>query len=101
MRTVKVLADNDIPFLEAEVMQRDVSIQELEARWGNNKIVVKPVHGIGQGKYCFRSHVDDPDLGKKIRHVPGDNILFQLYADYQRIFRITVVNGIALDPAGP
>ncbi len=97
--TVSHLASQGIRVSRSAEFPKSVCREELETQWSDSRFVIKPTVGIGQGAYCFRSHGKDPDLAKKIRNVPGENLLFQEYVDYQRIFRVTVVDGVAMGKA--
>ena len=97
--TVQHLKQHGIPVANSVLMDKHSSHRRIREVWGDTGFVVKPVQGIGQGFYCFRSFADDPDLFRKIKHVPGDEILFQEYIDYHTIYRIILIDHQPLEHA--
>lgn len=63
------------------------------------KFVIKPINSEGQGIYCFKSSIDDPEVDYKLSQVPGKKIILQEFVEYLRIYRVIIIGNKALDRA--
>jgi glutathione synthase/RimK-type ligase-like ATP-grasp enzyme len=61
--------------------------------------MLKPTNSVGQGAYCFSSYKDDPELDSKLFEIPGEEIVFQEFVEYTKIYRVIVIGGKALEKA--
>jgi len=56
-----------------------------------NKFVLKPINSKYQGKMCFRSYKNDPEIDLKLSRVPGKEIILQEFVEYLKIYRVILV----------
>lgn len=63
------------------------------------KFMLKPTNSVGQGAFCFSSYQDDPELDSKLSEIPGEEIVFQEFVEYIKIYRVIVIGGKVLEKA--
>lgn len=66
---------------------------------GLQKFILKPTNSVGGGAFCFLSSPVDPEIDGKLSQIPGDEIVFQEFVEYTKIYRVIVIGNKTLDKA--
>jgi len=63
------------------------------------RFILKPTNSIGGGAFCFLSSLNDPKIDYKLSQIPGEEIIFQKFVEYAKIYRVIVIGNKILDQA--
>ncbi len=92
--------ENNISCAEAVKVSKKEAVllvkQKVE-EW--EEVVVKPVTSQGQGKFCFKFNKNSMGQIKEIEKIPSKELVIQKFVNYQRLNRVIVIGGSALEKA--
>tara|TARA_Y100000031_G_scaffold154904_1_gene204045 strand:+ start:1178 stop:2071 length:894 start_codon:yes stop_codon:yes gene_type:complete len=72
-------------------------IKEKIKDW--NEVIVKPITSQGQGEFAFKFDQNNIDQINQIKAIKDSQLIVQEFINYQRLNRVIVINGRALEGA--